>query len=147
MLTQIPPEALEARVSGVGLVPGRLRDQLDGGPQLLVFLRHFGCVFCRETVADLRAIAEDHPRFPPVLFFFIGSPTEGRAFMRRYWPGGVWAGNRRARAKGNTQGKRSGDIWMMPGCFLVDGPRVLWAHEYAHAADQPDFTSIPDQIP
>jgi hypothetical protein len=32
MLTQIPPEALEARVSGVGLVPGRLRDQLDGVP-------------------------------------------------------------------------------------------------------------------
>ncbi len=156
-------------------MPGRLRDQLGGCPQLLVFLRHFGCVFCRETVADLRAIAEDNPHFPPVLFFFIGSPTEGRAFMRRYWPGaravadpdkriyaafgmgrgnllqmfgpGVWAGNRRARAKGNTQGKRSGDIWMMPGCFLVDGPRVLWAHEYAHAADQPDFASIPDQIP
>jgi hypothetical protein len=36
---------------------------------------------------------------------------------------------------------------MMPGCFLVDGPRVLWTHEYAHAADRPDFTSIPDQIP
>ena len=49
--------------------------------------------------------------------------------------------------KGNEQGARSGDIWMMPGCFLVDGPRVLWAHEYAHAADRPDFTSIPDQIP
>ena len=156
-------------------MPGRLRDQLDGCPQLLVFLRHFGCVFCLETVADLRAIAEDNPHFPPVLFFFIGSPTEGRAFMRRYWPGaravadpdkriyaafgmgrgnllqmfgpGVWAGNRRARAKGNTQGKRSGDIWMMPGCFLVDGPRVLWAHEYAHAADLPDFASIQDQIP
>ena len=59
-------------------MPGRLRDQLAGCPQLLVFLRHFGCVFCRETVADLRAIAEDNPRFPPVLFFFIGSPTEGR---------------------------------------------------------------------
>jgi hypothetical protein len=174
MDAQVPAEALDAAVTGVGLMPGRLRDQLEGGPQLLVFLRHFGCVFCRETVADLRAIAEKNPDYPPVLFFFVGSPTEGRAFMRRYWPGaravadpekrlyaafgvergnlrqlfgpGVWAGRRRARGKGNHQGKRSGDIWMMPGCFLVDGPRILWAHEYAHAADHPNFASIPDRI-
>ena len=175
MEKQIPPEAMEALVTGVGLMPGRLRDQLAGGPQLLVFLRHFGCVFCRETVADLRAIAKQNPDFPPVLFFFVGSPTEGRAFMRRYWPGaravadpekrlyaafgvergnllqmfgpGVWAGRRRARDKGNEQGKRSGDIWMMPGSFLVDGPRILWEHAYAHAADHPDFASLPARIP
>lgn len=174
MMKWIPAEALEAHVRGVGLVPGRLRDQLEGGPQLLVFLRHFGCVFCRETVADLRAVAEGDPGFPRVLFLFIGSPTEGRAFMRRYWPGaravadpekriyaafgiergsplqllgpGVWAGSRRARAKGHAQGKRTGDIWMMPGCFLVDGARILWAHEYAHAADHPDFASIPTRL-
>jgi hypothetical protein len=35
----------------------------------------------------------------------------------------------------------------MPGSFLVDGPRILCAHEYAHAADYPDFASIPDLIP
>jgi hypothetical protein len=58
----------------------------------------------------------------------------------------VWAGRRRARRKGNEQGERSGDIWMMPGCFLVDGPKILWSHEYSHAADHPDFASIPDRI-
>ena len=174
MEEKIPDEALDAPVAGVGLTPGRLRDQLEGGRHLLVFLRHFGCVFCRETVADLRAIAERDPEFPSVLFFFIGSPTEGRAFMRRYWPGaravadpekrlyrafevergnlrqlfgpGVWAGRRRAREKGHEQGERTGDIWMMPGTFLVDGDRVLWKHEYLHAADHPDFASLPEQI-
>jgi hypothetical protein len=131
-------------------------------------------VFCRETVADLRAIAEADPEFPPVLFFFVGSATEGRAFMRRYWPGaravadpgkllyaafgvergnlrqmfgpGVWSGRRRAREKGHDQGPRSGDIWMMPGALLVEGKRILWKHEYAHAADHPDFARIPTRI-
>ncbi|MDH3684636.1 MAG: SelL-related redox protein [Myxococcales bacterium] len=171
MLEQIPTEALAAPVTGVGLTPGKLIDQLEGGPQLLVFLRHFGCVFCRETVADLRAIAESDPTFPRVLFFFVGSSTEGRAFMRRYWPGvravadpekrlyaafgverggvlqmfgpGVWSGKRRARSKGHEQGERSGDIWMMPAAYLVDGATILWQHEYAHAADHPDFARIP----
>jgi hypothetical protein len=171
MLRRIPDETLDLRVTGVHLVPGTLRDQLAGGPQLLVFLRHFGCMFCRETIADLREAVAATPGYPPVLFFFQGSPTEGRAFIRRYWPEaravadperrfyaafgvergsllqmfgpGVWAGKRRAQAKGHGNGPREGDIWMMPGAFLVDGPRVLWAHHYRHAADHPDFGRMP----
>jgi hypothetical protein len=171
MPRQIPDATLDLRVTGVHLVPGTLRDQLEGGPQLLVFLRHFGCMFCRETLADLRAAAETLPGFPPVLFFFQGSPTEGRAFLRRYWPDaravadperrfyaafgvergsllqmfgpGVWAAKRRAEAKGHANGPREGDVWMMPGAFLVDGARVLWAHEYRHAGDHPDFARLP----
>lgn len=171
MLARIPDAALDLRVTGVHLVPGTLRDQLAGGPRLLVFLRHFGCMFCRETVADLRAAAQSVAGFPPVLFFFQGSPTEGRAFLRRYWPEAsavadperrfyaalgvergsllqmfgpaVWTAKRRANEKGHANGAPSGDIWMMPGAFLVDGARVLWAHQYRHAADHPDFARLP----
>ena len=150
-------------VIGVNLMPGSLGDQLGGDPVLLVFLRHFGCIFCRETVADLRETAEAQQDFPKVVFFFLGSPTEGRAFMRRYWPGAaavsdpeqrfykafgverggmldmfgppVWRAKRRAEAKGHSNGERQGDIWMMPGAFLVRDGRVLWSHAYRHAAD------------
>jgi hypothetical protein len=169
----IPDAVLDAHVRGVNLSPGTLRDQLGGGDTLLVFLRHFGCIFCRETVADLRAVAEGDPAFPPVLFFFMGTPMEGKAFLRRYWPGvravadlerrfyaafgverggivqlfgpAVWRARRRAAAKGHENGKRVGDVFMMPGVFLVRGGRIVWSHEYHHAADHPDFARIPEQ--
>ena len=172
---EISSSALDRTVSGVGLIPGTLRDQLDGGVSLLVFLRHFGCMFCRETLTDLRAAAEADPGFPRVLFFFQGSATEGRAFLRRYWPrvravadpdqdfyemfGVRRAGlvealgpavligaRKRAKAKGHANGAPSGDVWRMPGVFAVRGDRIIWKYEPMHAADHPDFAGIPAQI-
>lgn len=169
---RLPERLLDRPVRGVNLAPGTLRSQLGDGVNLLVFLRHFGCIFCRETLTDMRAIAESDPRFPRPLFFFQGSVTEGRAFLRRYWPQlravadpsaefydgfgieraglmkalgpAVWSGQSRAKAKGHENGKRSGDIWRMPGAFLTRGSEVLWAHEYRHAADHPDYQVICD---
>jgi hypothetical protein len=161
---------LKQSVAGLNLVPGTLGDQLGTGVNLLVFLRQFGCMFCRETMADLRELAERNTRFPDVLFFFEGTPTAGRAFLRRYWPGvravadpnasfydafgvgrggllkmfgrGVWPGRAQAREKGHANGERTGDIWRMPGVFMTHGNRIVWAHEYRHAADHPDYGVI-----
>lgn len=170
----LPAAALARTVSGVGLRPGTFADQLGSGTTLLVFLRHFGCIFCRETIADLRAAAEARPDYPDVLFFFQGSATEGRAFLRRYWPGaraiadpdlelyelfGVRRGTLleslgpavirarfRASAKGHENGERSGDIWRMPGVFAAEAGRIVWSHVPRHAADHPDFATLPDVI-
>jgi len=170
----ISPETLDASVVGVGLAPGSLRDQLVSAETLLVFLRHFGCIFCRELVGDLRKATTEIDNFPDVLFFFQGTPTEGRAFLRRDWPNAravadpelefyerfgvrqasylealgpaVFAAGRRARKKGYEGGSRSGDIWRMPGIFAVDRERVIWSHRPRHAADHPDFSEIPSLI-
>lgn len=164
-------EILSAPVGGVNLTLGTFRHQLSPEGTLLVFLRHFGCTFCRETVSDLRACAEADPTYPSVLFFFMGSPREGRGFLQRYWPGAraisdpekrfyaafgverggllqmfgpaVWRARRRAEGKGHGNGERSGDLWMLPGVFLVRNERVVWAHAARHAADHPDFPRIP----
>jgi hypothetical protein len=137
----------------------------------LVFLRHFGCVFCRETVSDLREAAEADESFPDVIFFAEASPVESRVFLRRYWPGAraisdldevfydgfgieraskfmilspqMFAAKRRATAKGHEMGPRSGDIWRMPAAFVVEGDRILWGYEPKHPGDHPDFDSIP----
>ena len=166
----IQKETLERPVAGVGIMPGCLRDQL-GGPTLLVFLRHFGCIFCKEAVADLRGAAEGASDYPDVLFFTQGSPTESRAFLRMSWPTAravsdpelwfyeafgirqagylealgprVLRAQRRAKAKGHTGGPRSGDIWRMPGALLVAGEQILWRFEPNSAADHPDFAEIP----
>jgi hypothetical protein len=54
----------------------------------------------------------------------------------------VWSAKSRAQEKGHRNGERVGDIWRMPGMYLVRGNQVLWAHEYRHAADHPDYGSI-----
>lgn len=170
----LPSGALDASVTGVGLSPGTLRDQLGEDLTLLVFLRHFGCMFCRETVTDLRAASESNAAFPPVLFFTQSSATEGRAFLRRYWPQAravadpelsfydlfdvrrasfvealgpkVIAARSRAVRKGLENGPRSGDIWRMPGVFAVANEEIVWAHRASHAADHPDFGRIPEFV-
>lgn len=170
----IPREVLDRYVKGVNLMPGSLADQLGDRPTLLVFLRFFGCTFCRETVADLRAASEADASYPAVLFFFQGSSREGRAFLRHYWPDAravadaeldfyrafgvdrgslnqmlgprVWAAKRRAHRKGHRNGEADGDIWRMPGLFVVAGERVLWRHAFRHAADHPVFSEIPASV-
>ena len=44
---RIDDETLDYVVAGVNLIPGSLRDQLGDEPVLLIFLRFFGCIFCR----------------------------------------------------------------------------------------------------
>jgi len=163
---QIESETLKSPVSGVNLAPGSLSNQLSAEPTLLVFLRFFGCIFCRETVADLRQLSEGPEDFPDVLFVSEAGTTEARAFVRRYWPSarviadpkaelyaafgvgtsiiksfspGVFSARRRAAAKGNEQGSIDGNAFRMPGAFLVRGGEILWSHKFKHSADQPDF--------
>lgn len=173
-MDRIPESSLQRMVNGVNLMPGTLRDQLGEAETLLVFLRYFGCIFCREMVADIRAAAEADPDYPAVLFFYQATPTEGRAFLRRYWPEaraiadpelafyadfGVEQGSylqvlgprallstRRAKAKGHDFGERSGDPWRLPGVFVVRGEDILWSHRFGHQADHPDFRGVPDLV-
>jgi hypothetical protein len=169
---RIPDELLGRYVNGVNLMPGTLRDQLGAAPTLLVFLRYFGCPFCKEMLAGLRDAAQRDPGYPPVLFFYQGSPTEGRAFLRRYWPEaraiadpeavfyegfgvgrggfvqlfhpGVVPALLRARAAGHLGGEESGgDPRRMPGLFVVRGGEIVWSHRARHQADHPEFARIP----
>lgn len=110
-----------------------------------------------------------------MLFFYQGTPDEGEAFFGKLWPGaravsdiektfynafgiqrggmqamfgpGVWACGVRAVAKGNLIGWKTGDPWVMPGLFLVQGDHILWQHEFRHAGDHPDFLKIAEQVP
>ena len=53
----------------------------DERPSLFVFLRHFGCTFCREAVSDLvrmRPAIEERARLVVV---HMGSPSEGTTFL------------------------------------------------------------------
>ena len=45
-------------------------------------------------------------------------------------------------AKDTPLAKPVGDPWIMPGLFLVDGPNIVWHHDFKHAGDHPDFSKI-----
>jgi len=109
-----------------------------------------------------------------VLFVYQGTEADGQSFFERYWPGvravadmdkviyrgfGLQRGNLRqlagpevfacglrATAKGHMIGKTIGDPMQMPGLFLVAGAQILWSHDYAHAADHPDWTALPTKL-
>lgn len=97
----LPADLLDRPVIGSGLNgPDRigrratLRDQLaKDRPTLLIFLRDFGCVFCREMIKDVRIAAETADvaggphRYPRVVFIHQASPESGERFFGRYWPG------------------------------------------------------------
>jgi hypothetical protein len=67
-----------------------LLDLLDEKPMLLIFLRHFGDPFCRETIHD---VARDKPaldrRGVRPVFVHMGSPERARPFFEKWGIGGV----------------------------------------------------------
>ena len=165
--------ALGLPVEGYRLVPGTFRDQLDEGGTLVVFLRHLGCIFCREVVADLRDAA-GRSGLPPILFVHPAKVAEGDEFFAKFFPeakavsdpdctlyeafgigrGGlgelfspsVWACGFRAMKRGHGVGKVAGDPWRMPGFFLLRDGEIAWEHRSRHAADHPDFSSLPAEL-
>lgn len=175
MPNRVPEQVLSTTVEGLNLAGGTLAQQLTDPCTLLVFLRHFGCPFCREMVKDLRKITHDQQSYPPILFFFQHSVEEGRAFFSELWPQAravadptrglyqafelrratmnqmfglrVWTCAFRAMSKGNFIGLPVGDPWLMPGLFLVHDGRIVWSHAFTHQGDHPDWTKIPSYIP
>ena len=174
-MKRLDDAVLEQTVQGYNLPADTLRQTLGQDATLLVFLRHFGCIFCRETVADLRRCQHDDPQYPRVLFVYQGSLSDGAAFFASLWPEAqaiadpekqlyqafgitqgawaqmfgapVWACGWRAARKGHSIGAPVGDPWTMPGLFLLQGDRLYWQHSFAHAGDHPDFAQLPQYLP
>jgi hypothetical protein len=130
-------------------------------------------VFCKETVRDLRRSSESGEPFPRSVFVHIGGAKARARFFDAMWPGAaviddpertlyqafglgrgslrqllgldVWKAGMRAIGKGESLALPQGDVWVMPGEFLVDDRGVLWAHTFEHAGDIPDMQVIRDQ--
>ncbi len=67
-----------------------LLNLLDEKPMMLIFLRHFGDSFCRETIHDVaRAKPEIDKRGVRVVFVHMGSPERARPFFEKRGLGSV----------------------------------------------------------
>jgi len=133
----------------------RLSDYWGTKPTLIVFLRHLGCIFCREQVAllrqryaDLRAagvevvcVAQgDHKTGKafsilmdlPYPILMCGDDTAvfrayglGRGTLGQLFGLGSVVRGLQALFAGHRQGKLVGDGFQMPGMFLIDTEGVV----------------------
>ena len=62
-----------------------LLDLVDESPVLLIFLRHFGCSFCRQTLDDVSALREAiEARGIRPVFVHLGSPERAKPYFDYY---------------------------------------------------------------
>lgn len=180
-MTTLPPNLsaalLDTPIVGLHLRAATLGAQIRSAPSLtlMVFLRHYGCIFCKEMVRDLKAASAADPGYPDLLFFGQGDMAETEAFANKLWPEmavvsdpdrklytamglgkgsiyqmfgpRVWACGVRAGFKGNFQHKIVGDVWTMPGAFAVDqAGTLLWSHTFEHAGHHPNWKTLPNEL-
>jgi peroxiredoxin len=167
----LPP--LRDLLAGHSTCSGKdLAEIAEKSPVLLVFLRHAGCTFCRETLSELsgaRASVEQagariilvHQSSGAAMHKLLSKygledidmvrdydRTLYRAFgLRRGSLGQLLGGRVCARgalalAHGHGAGYFDGDPLMMPGVFLVHRDRVLRAFYHRTVADRPDYRQI-----
>ncbi|MBI1333045.1 MAG: AhpC/TSA family protein [Armatimonadetes bacterium] len=146
----------------VTLDSGKTRDLSEfykDRPLVLVFLRHFGCMFCREQIAGLRPYKQEN-----IVLVSMGKVSEAAEFKSKmeipqtiisdpnkqlYEAFGLRRGSvsqivsptvaRRSIAAfkaGHRAGMLKNDPWMMAGVFRVDPDgEVSFAHYASDIAD------------
>jgi AhpC/TSA family len=67
-----------------------LLELVEASPVLLIFLRHFGCSFCRQAISDVAELREELVRrgVRPV-FVHLGTPERAKPFFEYYGIGDV----------------------------------------------------------
>lgn len=166
---QIDPTVLGAYSSQTGQTLAAL---VADGPVLLVFLRHFGCTFCREAVAELsekRSAIE--AQGAPLAFVHLGTEEKAKWFFtpyglrdvprfsdpqgRLYQEFGLLRADLRqylnvesitrmfgAWLRGHFVGYPAGDVQRMPGAFLLQRGEIRRAFRHKLVSDRPDYMAL-----
>jgi len=167
-----PPELATALAEATTQSGASLAAVSRASPVLLVMLRHSGCIFCREAIADL---AQALPRIEAAgLRLVVGhqgteadvqplftrhgiervdriSDPQKRLYRALDLPRGsigqlfgpsVWGAGWRAILAGHGIGPLVGDGFQMHGAFVIRDGRVTAARRCEHAAERPDYAGL-----
>jgi hypothetical protein len=143
---------------------------------MVVFLRHFGCTFCRETIADLvRGENDLRRRGVTIVVVHMATEAEAAGFLGAHGAGHwhrvsdprrrihaafgltrgsfaglfgpmVWWRGTHALAKGHGAGQPVGDPLQMPGVFVVHRGRIEAEFRHRTAGDRPDYGSMAEAV-
>lgn len=138
-----------------------LRSLYQEQRMVLVFLRHLGCIFCKEHVAQLRRLKDVN-----IVFVTMAPADQTEAFRQKMQSphrficdpdkalyshfelpkGGltqvlspqVFVRAIGATLQGHANSRTEADPMQLPGVFIVDTDgAILWSHKARHAADNP----------
>ncbi len=145
-------------------------------PIVLLFIRHFGCLFCREQVAEWQsALSELKARGAELVVVGSGQPFHAKAFreehnisfpllvdpgLRAFAAAGLKRGfsstlhprvllhGFRAFKNGFRQGAVKGDPWQQGGVFVIaPGDRMLYQHISREAGDHSSPSRALEALP
>jgi peroxiredoxin len=141
-------------------------------PLLLVFLRHFGCTFCREVVAELSEMRKEiEAKGTQMGFVHLSTEEKARKFFepygladlpriadeegRLYQAFGLIRANWRqylnyesilrmliAWLEGHWVGLPAGDVQRMPGVLLIVSGEIRKAYRHKLVSDRPDYLQL-----
>lgn len=139
---------------------------------LVVFLRHSGCIFCRETLSDLSSMLKNGELDEyNLVLVHMSCETDARRLFEKYGLASVsqisdsdqilykmfglkrgnmvqlfgpknWIRGISAMFSGNFQGKVEGDGFQMPGIFVLDKGEIIRSFIHKSAADKPDYNEL-----
>ncbi|TMB89472.1 MAG: AhpC/TSA family protein [Chloroflexi bacterium] len=164
-----------ASVLDVNGAPSLLGEHWRRHPAVAVWLRHYGCIFCREQAAEMRAIAGDIESLGAELVFVgNGSPAQARDFQAQFAPGSivltdpdlrtyrligahhgllktlgprVWRSGVRALSRGARQTRVKGHPFQQGGVLvLVPGDRAVYSYISGEAGDHPPVTAVVEAL-
>jgi len=165
---RIDPALLAAYTSQSGQTLATLAER----PLFLVFLRHFGCTFCREAVADLAEKRHTiEGKGVPLAFVHLGTEEKAQWFFKPYglldvprfsdpegplyqafgllrWEWRQYLNSESilrmllAWTHGHFTGIPVGDIHRMPGAFLMDHGEIQKAFRHKLVSDRPDYVAL-----
>jgi hypothetical protein len=167
-----PPLSLEDALHTARSQRARTLAELSANQTvLLLFIRHAGCTFCREALADVARIREClNERGVKLVIVHMSKPSTADALLARYGLEGadhfsdpgrriyrafelpraswwqlfgppVW-GRGLASILKNGQGLIDGDGFQMPGAFVLRDARIVGTHRHTTAADRPDYRKL-----
>lgn len=166
-------DSLYSALGEIRVASGKTIESLSyDSPVLLVFLRHFGCVFCKESLSHIRKqkdqIEADGTK---IVFVHMGSIERGEAYFESYgfenfeqvsdrgqrlyqlfkfsratigqiMGPSVVWAGLKASFDGHFNGAVEGDGFQLPGLALVTHGMVVKVHRYKTAAEIPDYVKL-----
>lgn len=145
-------------------------------PVMVLFLRHFGCTFCREALDDVADVRQQIEELGLNIALVHMSPWKEaeqvlqqrnltglqhysdpnceiyRAFglqrgsFSQLFGPQVWWRGLAASARGHMVGKLAGDGFRMPGLFFLYQDEIWGSVRHRTAADRPDYLALCTQL-
>ena len=160
-----------ASVLDVNGAPSLLGEHWRRHPAVVVWLRHYGCLFCREQAVEMRAAQPDiEAAGAELVFVGNGNPDQARDFQQQHAPGitvltdpdlrtyrligarrgvlntvgpRVWRSGLRALGRGARQTQVKGHPFQQGGVLVVlPGDKAVFTYISRQAGDHPPVAEV-----